>query len=155
MSKHTLDVRWQQQASDNFATGEFSREHEWLLDNGDTLKASSSPSIIAEPLSSTQAIDPEEAFIGALSSCHMMAFLAIAAKRKYIVTHYSDSPVGTLGKMANGKTGVSQLTLSPKVSFSEEKQPSHEQLQKLHQMAHNNCYIANSVTTKVDIKPRS
>lgn len=148
MSKHTLNIQWQLQASDNFATGEFSREHEWRLDGGDILKASSSPMIIAKPYSSPEAIDPEEAFIGALASCHMMAFLAIVAKRKYIVTQYSDTPEGTLGNMANGSTGVSEVTLAPRVSF-DGKQPSTEQLHKLHQMAHKACYIANSVKTDI------
>ena len=167
MSKHTLGIQWQLQPSDDFAIGEFSREHEWQLDNGNTLKASSSPLVIAEPLSSPQAIDPEEAFIGALASCqlpvascqlpvascHMMAFLAIAAKRKYFVTHYSDKPVGKLGKMPNGKPGITDVTLFPSVTFSEKKKPSHEQLEKLHQMAHNSCYIANSVISRIAIQP--
>lgn len=101
------------------------------------------------PLSVEENVDPEEAFVAALSSCHMLVFLSIAAKRRYVIDSYVDAAEGALTVGENGKEWVSRVVLNPKVVFSGDKQPSYEQLEKMHHMAHENCFIANSVKTEI------
>jgi organic hydroperoxide reductase OsmC/OhrA len=105
--------------------------------------------VVPLPLSVEENVDPEEAFVAALSSCHMLVFLSIAAKRRYVVDSYVDAAEGELTKEDNGKEWVSRVMLNPKIVFSGDKQPSFAQLEKMHHMAHQNCFIANSVKTEV------
>ncbi|MEJ1382291.1 MAG: OsmC family protein, partial [Candidatus Sedimenticola sp. (ex Thyasira tokunagai)] len=121
----------------------------WEFDGGVTVPASSSPHVVPLPYSVEANVDPEEAFIAALSSCHMLVFLSIAAKRKYVVESYTDNAVGTMKEEENGKTSVTKVTLRPEIVFSNERQPTVEQLEKMHHMSHENCFIANSVKTEV------
>ncbi|OOQ70783.1 peroxiredoxin [Vibrio parahaemolyticus] len=149
MSKHTALITWQRQANEIFSDNQYSRAHTWRFDGGLLVPASPSPHVVPLPLSVEENVDPEEAFVAALSSCHMLVFLSIAAKRRYVIDSYVDAAEGALTAGENGKVWVSRVVLNPKVVFSGDKQPSYEQLEKMHHMAHENCFIANSVKTEI------
>ena len=149
MSQHTAKIIWQRNGED-FIDNQYSREHEWKFDGGMTVPASASPHVVPVPLSVAANVDPEEAFVASLSSCHMLWFLAIAAKRKFTVDRYSDDVIGIMEKNADGKMAMTKVTLKPLITFSGEKQPTREQLEKMHHLAHENCFIANSVKTVVE-----
>ncbi len=148
MANHTAKILWTGDGAD-FTKGRFSRAHTWTFDGGITVAGSSSPSVVPVPLSKADAIDPEEAFVASLSSCHMLTFLYHAARKGFTVTRYEDDAVGTLAKNERGKFFVSKVVLSPKIDFSGEKQPSAAELADLHHLAHEDCFIANSVITEV------
>ncbi|MCG6268771.1 OsmC family protein [Vibrio furnissii] len=149
MSQYGATVKWQRQPSEVFHDNQYSRGHEWQFDGGVTVPASASPHIVPLPLSVAENVDPEEAMIAALSSCHMLVFLSIAAKKRYVVESYEDQAIGTLAPNQEGKTALTQVVLRPKVIFSGEKQPSMAMLEKMHHQSHENCFIANSVKTEV------
>ncbi|EME0893029.1 OsmC family protein [Vibrio parahaemolyticus] len=149
MSKHTALIAWQRQANEIFSDNQYSRAHTWRFDGGLLVPASPSPHVVPLPLSVEENVDPEEAFVAALSSCHMLVFISIAAKRRYVIDSYVDAAEGALTAGENGKEWVSRVVLNPKVVFSGDKQPSYEQLEKMHHMAHENCFIANSVKTEI------
>ncbi|EHY8548762.1 TPA: OsmC family protein [Vibrio parahaemolyticus] len=149
MSKHTALITWQRQVNEIFSDNQYSRAHTWRFDGGLLVPASPSPHVVPLPLSVEENVDPEEAFVAALSSCHMLVFLSIAAKRRYVIDSYVDAAEGELTAGENGKVWVSRVVLNPKVVFSGDKQPSYEQLEKMHHMAHENCFIANSVKTEI------
>ncbi len=149
MSRHTATVLWQRQPQEIFSDNLYSRAHVWEFDGGVTVPASPSPHVVPLPLSVEENVDPEEAFVAALSSCHMLVFLSIAAKRRYVIDSYVDEAFGELSVGENGKEWVSKVVLRPNIVFSGDKQPTREQLAKMHHMAHENCFIANSVKTDV------
>ncbi|EJE4162058.1 OsmC family protein [Vibrio parahaemolyticus] len=149
MSKHTALITWQRQANEIFSDNQYSRAHTWRFDGGLLVPASPSPYVVPLPLSVEENVDPEEAFVAALSSCHMLVFISIAAKRRYVIDSYVDAAEGELTAGENGKEWVSRVVLNPKIVFSGDKQPSYEQLEKMHHMAHENCFIANSVKTEI------
>ncbi|ODY15278.1 peroxiredoxin [Vibrio parahaemolyticus] len=149
MSKHTALIAWQRQANEIFSDNQYSRAHTWRFDGGLLVPASPSPHVVPLPLSVEENVDPEEAFVAALSSCHMLVFISIAAKRRYVIDSYVDAAEGELTAGENGKEWVSRVVLNPKIVFSGDKQPSYEQLEKMHHMAHENCFIANSVKTEI------
>jgi organic hydroperoxide reductase OsmC/OhrA len=144
-------VSWERNGA-KFTDNKYSRLHKWRFDGGIEVPASSSPHVVRPPLSDPQAVDPEEAFVAALSSCHMLWFLALAAKQGLVVESYTDEAVAEMGKNANGKTFVSRVTLRPTVVFADVK-PSEEQFQNLHHRSHEECYIANSVSSEVLLGP--
>jgi organic hydroperoxide reductase OsmC/OhrA len=149
MSEYFAKIHWFRQPDERYIDNNYSRGHEWTFDGGATVKASSSPHIVALPFSVEENVDPEEAFVASLSSCHMLFFLSIAAKRKYVVDCYVDNAVGIMDKDRNGKMSMSKVTLKPFVQFSGEKQPNFEQLEKMHHLSHEQCFIANSVNTEI------
>ncbi len=149
MSQYSAKVVWQRQAEEAFIDNQYSRGHHWSFDGGLSVAASSSPHIVPLPYSVAENVDPEEAFIAALSSCHMLFFLSIAAKMRFVVEAYTDNAIGVMGLNASGRQAMTQVTLRPKVSFSGEREPSLQQLEKMHHQAHQQCFIANSVTTDV------
>lgn len=149
MSEYSAIVRWNKAEDEIFSDNQYSRGHSWEFDGGVTVPASSSPHVVPLPLSVEANVDPEEAFIAALSSCHMLVFLSVAAKRKYIIEEYVDEAVGVLEEDSDGKTSVTRVTLRPKIVFSGERQPTYAQLEKLHHISHENCFIANSVKTEI------
>ncbi|EOV0083342.1 OsmC family protein [Vibrio parahaemolyticus] len=149
MSKHKAFITWQRQANEIFSDNQYSRAHTWRFDGGLLVPASPSPHVVPLPLSVEENVDPEEAFVAALSSCHMLVFISIAAKRCYVIDSYVDAAEGELTAGENGKEWVSRVVLNPKIVFSGDKQPSYEQLEKMHHMAHENCFIANSVKTEI------
>jgi len=153
MSVYTATVVWTRPADAVFTDNKYSRGHEWRFDGGVTVPASSAPSVVPAPLSRSDAVDPEEAFVVSLASCHMLFFLFYAAKAGFKIDRYEDEAIGELGKNARGAMAMLKVRLRPKITWAGNA-PSAEQLDKLHHSAHGSCYIANSVTTEVLIEPR-
>jgi len=152
MSTYTAELVWERGAQE-FLTNRYSRRHLIRFDGGAEVAGSSSPSVVPPPGSDPAGVDPEEAFVASLSSCHMLWFLAVAARRGFVVDRYEDNPVGTLERNAERRFAMSVVTLHPKISFSGAKQPTAEELEQLHHKAHEECYIANSVKTQVRVEP--
>jgi organic hydroperoxide reductase OsmC/OhrA len=149
---HSARIHWQR-GSAAFTDNRYSRAHRWYFDGGIEVPASSSPHVVRVPLSDEQAVDPEEALVASLSSCHMLFFLSFAASRGFRVDDYSDEAQGVMGKNPAGRTAMVRVTLRPRVSFSGERLPSRADIEALHHRSHEECFIANSVTTTVDIEP--
>ena len=149
MSDYTAKILWQRSEEEVFVDNKYSRAHQWGFDGGATIAASPSPHIVPLPYSVEENVDPEEAFVASLSSCHMLFFLQIAAKRNFIVDKYVDNAIGVLGKDSQGKTSMTNVTLRPQVQFSGEKRPTMKQLEAMHHQSHEQCFIANSVKTEV------
>ncbi|MGR5359408.1 OsmC family protein [Vibrio mediterranei] len=149
MSEHYAQVSWKRKQDEVFSDNNYSRGHVWEFDGGLTVPASPSPHLVPLPLSIEENIDPEEAYIAALSSCHMLVFLSIAAKRKYVIDSYIDKAVGILAENEAGRMAVTKVILRPDVVFSGERVPTREQLEKMHHLSHENCFIANSVKTEI------
>lgn len=153
MANHTATVVWTRPAEAKFTDNRYSRAHEWRFDGGVVVQASSSPSVVPLPLSKADAVDPEEAFIAALSSCHMLFFLFYAAKAGFVIDRYEDEAIGEMGKNAKGATAMAKLRLRPRITWVGNA-PSAERLDELHHQAHESCFIANSVTTEIVIEAR-
>ncbi len=149
MSEYFAQINWLRASHERYIDNQYSRGHEWTFDGGVTVPASSSPHVVALPYSVEENVDPEEAFVASLSSCHMLFFLSIAAKKKYIVDSYLDNAVGIMQKDDEGKVSMTQVTLKPKVEFSGNKKPTMAQIEKMHHQSHEQCFIANSVKTKI------
>jgi organic hydroperoxide reductase OsmC/OhrA len=145
-------IHWERGAA-LFTDNRYSRGHTWRFDGGVEVPASSSPSVVRVPLSVEAAVDPEEALVAALSSCHMLFFLSFAARERWRVDAYTDDAVGVMGRNAAGKEAMVRVTLRPRVIFSGERLPARSDIDALHHRAHEECYIANSVTTEVRIEP--
>jgi len=148
---YNVTIFWQRNLDEVFVDNKYSRLHNWRFDGGIELAASSSPHVVPLPMSNESAVDPEEAFIASLSSCHMLWFLSIAAEKNYIVESYEDNAEGILGKDEDGKLAMTKVTLKPKVFFNNTTTPSRKQVDELHHLAHEKCFIANSVKTKITI----
>lgn len=136
-----------------FTDNRYSRGHTWGFDGGLEVPASASPFVVRPPLSVEAAIDPEEAFVAALASCHMLWFLHLAAQEGWCVDDYRDAAVGVMGKNPEGRISVLSVTLHPKVAFGGAGKPAEAALETLHHRAHEACFIANSVKTEVRVKP--
>jgi organic hydroperoxide reductase OsmC/OhrA len=152
MSAYAVTVRWQR-GSVPFTDLKYSRAHTWIFDGGVEVPASSSPTIVPPPYSLARAVDPEEAFVASLSSCHMLWFLSIAAGRNYCVDSYVDDAVGRMGRNAAGRLAMTQVTLRPRVAFAGAPLPTPAEIEAMHHEAHAECFIANSVTTEVRCEP--
>jgi organic hydroperoxide reductase OsmC/OhrA len=150
---HSATVVWERAPGAAFKDGKYSRGHQWRFDGGTVVPASSAPSTVPLPLSRADAVDPEEAFVAALSSCHMLFFLFYAAKAGLIVERYEDQAVGEIGKNAHGAMAMLKVTLRPQVAWAD-RTPSPAELDDLHHRSHESCYIANSVTTEVVVESR-
>lgn len=135
-----------------FIDGRYSRAHSWAFDGGLVVPASSSPQIVPLPFSIESAIDPEEAFVAAISSCHMLWFLSIAAARGFRVNHYCDAAIGEMSRNEQGKPVISIVRLRPQVEWDGDM-PAESELVAMHQKAHEECFIANSVRTTVLTEP--
>lgn len=144
-------ILWEQNSADTFTNNKYSRAHKWIFVGGLELPASSSPQVVPVPMSDESAVDPEEAFVASLASCHMLFFLSIAAARGYIVDRYEDHAEGAMGKNEHGKTAMITVNLNPRVTFSGSNVPTSNQEKQIHQMAHSKCFIANSVRSKITI----
>jgi organic hydroperoxide reductase OsmC/OhrA len=151
--EYKATVSWKRSGEEPFTDGKFSRGHEWRFDGGVTVPASSSPLSVRLPFSKADAVDPEEALVAALSSCHMLTFLYLAYRQGFVVDTYDDGAVGVMTKNERGKLFVSRVALRPRIAFSGAKQPSADDLNQLHHHAHEECYIANSVLTEVVVEP--
>jgi len=152
MSEYTTELVWQRGDS-AFVDNRFSRRHVQRLDGGLELPVSSSPQVVPPPLSDPAAADPEELLVAALSSCHMLWFLGLAARKHFRVDSYIDRPVGSMHKNAEGKTAMTRVVLKPDVRCSGEHLPTRADLDALHHDAHERCNIANSVKCEVLIEP--
>ena len=146
MSTFNIQLDWKN-TSGSFKFEEYTRDHQIVLGGAQSLLTSAGPKFFGN----AQAANPEELLLSALTSCHMLTFLAIASKSGYIVDSYSDKPSAILGKNDSNKISITEINLSPTIVFSGEKIPSAEQLKSLHEKAHNNCFIASSIKAKVNI----
>jgi organic hydroperoxide reductase OsmC/OhrA len=150
MSEHRTQVSWARGA-DSFSYETYDRTHRWRFAGGREFDASAAP----EYRGRAELPNPEEALVAALSSCHMLTFLALAARRRFVVDGYEDDAVGHLEKNADGQLAITRVELRPRVTFSGEKRPTPEALASLHEAAHRECFIANSVKTEVSVVPAS
>lgn len=146
MSEHKATVTWSR-GDREFGYETYSRAHTWRFEGGIEVAASSAPAYLGDPA----LVDPEEAFVAAVSSCHMLTFLAIAARKRLVVDRYEDEAVGVLAKNAQGKLAITRVTLRPRVVFGGEP-PSADALARIHHLAHEQCFIANSVTTAITVE---
>ena len=146
MSEHKATLRWERGDAE-FSYQNYPRDHSWSFDGGHTMTATAAPAYLGNPVN----VDPEEAFVASLASCHMLTFLAIACKQKFVLDSYEDEAVGHMEKNAEGKLAITKVELHPKIKFSGEKQPTAEELDTLHRGAHENCFIANSVKTEITV----
>jgi organic hydroperoxide reductase OsmC/OhrA len=152
VSEHSAAVSWEK-GDVPFVDGRYSRVHTWEFDGGAVIRGSSSPHAVPVPYSDPGAVDPEEALVAALASCHMLWFLSIAAKRGFCVLTYRDNAIGLLGRGAHGKMCMTSVTLHPHVTFTRTKAPDADTVAAMHEEAHGQCYIANSVITELTTIP--
>ena len=150
MGSYQATVQWSRDGA-NFLDNKYNREHIWSFDGGATITGSSSPHVVPVPYSNPVAVDPEEALIVALASCHMLSFLYVAAKQGFVVDEYRDQAVGKMTKNAAGKYWISEVILHPKILFSGAKTPDQPKIVAIHDEAHEECFIANSVKTDVRV----
>jgi organic hydroperoxide reductase OsmC/OhrA len=151
MSEHKATIRWKR-TSEDFLRGKYSREHTWAFDGGLTVQASASLSEVPVPYSNPANVDPEEAFVAAVSSCHMLTFLFLAYKAGFQIDSYEDDAVGVMTPNEQGRRWVSAITLRPKIGYSGSKRPTAEEEQRLHHESHEQCFIANSIKTEVRVE---
>jgi organic hydroperoxide reductase OsmC/OhrA len=151
MHQYEATVAWQR-GDQNFKDNRYSRAHEWRFDGGARVPASSAPASVPVPMSDPAGVDPEEAVVAALSSCHMLFFLAYAAKRGFTVDSYVDAAFAVMDRNADGKMALTRITLRPRIVFSGERMPGAEDIAALHHASHEQCYIANSLKADVVIE---
>lgn len=152
MSEYHARVSWQR-GSANFLDNQYSRGHLWEFDGGVSVPATSSPQVVPVPMSVESNVDPEEAFVAALSSCHMLFFLSLAAKAGLLVNSYVDEATGVMGKNAEGRMAMTRVLLRPRIEYAGDTPPDDAQVGELHHRAHGLCFIANSVKSEVVIEP--
>ena len=144
-------ISWKRNGPD-FAKGKYSREHTWAFDGGVVVPASPAPTSVPAPWSNASNVDPEEAFVAAISSCHMLVFLWVASRKGFQLESYEDRAVGVMTKNERGQMWVSKVTLRPAVNWSGEKVPTASEIDHLHHDAHEQCFIANSVKTEITVE---
>jgi organic hydroperoxide reductase OsmC/OhrA len=149
MATYTATVAWKRQVNEPFTDLKFSRGHEWIFDGGAKVRASASPHVVPR-FADPAGIDPEEALVASLSSCHMLTFLYFAAKKGLVVDSYVDEPTGVMSTNSKGKQFVSTVVLRPRIAWGGTA-PDHATLDGLHHQAHEDCFIANSVLTEVKV----
>ena len=152
MSEYLATISWKR-GDDAVVDQRYRRAYEWSVDGGLTVPASASPHSVRPPMSDPSAIDPEEAFVASISSCHMLWFLWGASRRGFRVDSYRDEAVGVMEKNADGRMAVTWVTLRPHVVFGGDSAPTADDLRELHDAAHHECYIATSVRTEIRIEP--
>jgi organic hydroperoxide reductase OsmC/OhrA len=150
MSEHRATIAWKLNGP-NFRKGHFSREHTWTFDGGVTVPASPSPTVIPTPWSNAAGVDPEEAFVASIASCHLLTFLWVAARQGFEVESYEDDAVGVLTKNERRIPWVSAVTLNPRIVYTGDKRPTREEEAQMHHAAHEQCFIANSVKTEITV----
>ncbi len=151
MAEHHAIIEWSNPGPD-FLKGKYSREHTWAFDGGVVVPASPTPSVVPVPWSNPANVDPEEALVASIASCHMLTFLWVASKAGFVCGHYRDDAVGTMSKNDRGVWWVSHVALRPELSWTGERVPTAEELDHLHHRAHDECIIANSVLTKITVE---
>lgn len=153
MSQHSATIRWTRTGPD-FLGRKYSRAHTWSFDGGLTVPASPSPHIVPAPWSDAAAVDPEEAFVASVSSCHMLWFLHVACEAAFIVEGYEDEAVGVMTRGERGVPWISRITLRPRITWSGDRVPTAAEVEHLHHLAHEQCFIAASIKTEVVVEPR-
>ena len=148
MSHYTAVITWERNGA-VFTDNRYSRVHRWHFDGDIDVPASASPHVVPPELALAAAVDPEEAFVAALASCHMLWFLSLAAKQGFVVETYRDASTGVLARNGEGHMAMTEVTLRPHVAFAPDKRPSAAEHEALHHEAHALCYIANSITSDV------
>lgn len=151
MSEHRATVSWER-GNARFVDNRYSRAHTWRFDGGLSVAASASPHNVRPPFCDPAGIDPEEAYVAALSSCHMLWFLALAAGEGFVVDAYEDDAVGVLEQDEHGRDAITRVTLRPRIRFSGDRRPARDDLARLHDEAHHRCFIANSVRTAIEVE---
>ncbi|MBA3564107.1 MAG: OsmC family protein [Gammaproteobacteria bacterium] len=151
MSEHKAFLQWQLTDGEDFLKGRYSREHAWTFDGGCSVPASASPSVVPLPMSNPANVDPEEAFVAAIASCHMLSFLYVASRKGFAVRSYEDAAVGTMSKNERGVLWISNVVLNPRIEYHGGRAPTREEVDSLHHEAHGQCFIANSVKTEVTV----
>jgi organic hydroperoxide reductase OsmC/OhrA len=154
MSAYTAAVRWSGDDPESFRKGRYYRGHEWAFDGGTVVPASASPDNVPPGTANEAGVDPEEALIAAISSCHMLFFLDYARRAGFVVGSYVDEALGLMEKRADGKIAVTKVTLRPKIAFSGDRLPTADDIASLHHRSHDDCFIANSVNCEVVVEPR-
>jgi len=152
LSEHKAIIEWKRSGPD-FLKGKYSREHTWTFDGGLAVPASPSPSVVPAPWSNPAHLDPEEAFVASISSCHMLTFLYLAAKAGFLVDRYRDEAVGAMTKNERGVPWISEVTLRPEIAYGGDQRPTPRDEERLHHLAHEQCFIANSIKTQVIVGP--
>ncbi len=152
MSEHTVTVEWRRNGA-RFTDNRYSRAHAWSFDGGVEIGASASPKVVPLPFSVEEAVDPEEAFVAALSSCHMLWFLSIAARRGFVVERYRDEAIGVMEKNGDGVLAITRVCLRPRVAFARGGVPSPSEHDAMHHEAHAQCFLARSVRSDVRCEP--
>ncbi len=152
MEEYKVTIHWER-GEQRFTDNRYSRGHIWMFDGGTQVPASSSPHVVPLPYSNANAVDPEEAFVASLSSCHMLWFLSIAAKQGFCVDDYGDDAIGIMEKDASNRLAMTRVILRPRVIFSGSRLPAITEIQAMHEEAHKECFIANSVKTDVRCEP--
>jgi len=147
MSEHKVTLTWQR-GDKPFDYQKYPRDHMWKFPGGHEMQASAAPAYLGNP----KLVDPEEAFVASLSSCHMLTFLAIAAKKKFVLDEYIDDAVGHMEKNAEGRLAITRATLNQKLKFSGDKQPTAQEIEEMNHAAHEQCFIANSVKTEITVE---
>jgi organic hydroperoxide reductase OsmC/OhrA len=150
MGSYTATVEWQNDGS-AFIDNRYSRAHRWSFDGGVVVPASSSPHVVRVPFSDPSCVDPEEAFVAALSSCHMLWFLSLAAAAGYRVEHYRDAAEGHMERNADGQEVMTRVILHPAIHFGAGKAVTDAAVAELHHKAHEHCYLANSVKSEISV----
>jgi organic hydroperoxide reductase OsmC/OhrA len=150
MSEHRITLTWKR-GDTPFEYQRYPRNHTWKFDGGHEMTASAAPAYLGDP----KQVDPEEAFVASLSSCHMLTFLAIACKKKFVLDEYVDEAVGHMEKNAEGRLAITRVVLRQKTKFSGDKQPTAQELDEMNRTAHEQCFIANSVKTEVTVEPQT
>jgi len=151
MSTYTAKISWKNDSPETFTKNRYSRAHTWAFDGGIEVPASSSPHAVRLPFSVEEAVDPEEALVAAVSSCHMLTFLWVAAKKGFLIESYEDNAVGEMTTTDDGRQWISKITLDPQIVWGD-KTPTSDELTELHHEAHAQCYIANSIKSEVVVK---
>ncbi|KZN44474.1 OsmC family protein [Pseudoalteromonas luteoviolacea] len=152
MSIHTAIISWHRQPNEAFTDAKYNRAHTWRFDGGLEVAASSSPSVVPLPYSEPNNVDPEEAYVASLSSCHMLFFLHFAAQSGLIIESYIDNASGVMGKNTHGKTAITDVILKPQITWHHASQIDEQIISELHHQAHNSCFIANSVNTRIRVE---
>jgi len=150
MAQHKAKIEWKCETPD-FRLGKYTREHIWAFDGGVSVPASAAPAVVPAPYSNPANVDPEEAFVASIASCHMLTFLHVARLAGFQIESYEDEAVGEMAKNERGVAWVAVVTLNPKIVYGGDKQPTHEQEAQLHHKAHDGCFISQSVKTDIKV----
>ena len=150
MSRHQAIVSWR--SDGEFGSNRYSRRHEWRFDGGALVTASASPDVVPVPMSDPAGVDPEEALVASVASCHMLWFLSLAQQAGIEIENYHDEAVGEMGRIGPGRMAITRITLRPAIGFGGAP-PAPETLTRLHEQAHERCFIANSLKTEIVVEP--